>query len=273
MPRTKRQKGQATVERTGAALTELVIEYVAPADIEPNDYNPNRQNEHEFTLLCRSIAEDGFTQPVIVGQDGHIVDGEHRWRAAQHLGLAAIPIVRVPMDAAQARVATLRHNRARGSEDIELSVQVLRDLETLGALDWAAESLDLSDVELEHLLNDIPASEALAGTEFSEAWEPTVVDGGHVGQSGTADMTPAASDAIRAREAALAEAKTEEDRAAIRTDRAIYRVSLTFTAGEADVVKAVLGDSPAVRLVAVCEAALANPSVFPLEAALNGAQA
>src|SRR5262245_17951783 len=100
-----RAKGQATIEKANARLEQLAIEYVRPADIKPNDYNPNRQNDHEFLLLKRSIQEDGFTQPVIVGKDGVIVDGEHRWSAGQDLGLATIPIVRVPMEGAQARIA------------------------------------------------------------------------------------------------------------------------------------------------------------------------
>lgn len=264
MPR--RPRGSAVVERTGQALEQLVIEYVSPDAITPNSYNPNRQNEHEFRLLCKSMEEDGFTQPVIVGADGAIVDGEHRWRAAKELGLTAIPIVRVPMDAAQARVATLRHNRARGSEDIELSVEVLRDLERLGALEWAADSLDLDDEELNRLLADIPAPEALAGEEFSEAWEP-----GNAGsQIETADqrvdVTPLAADAIRAREERLREARTEEERQAITRDRSIYRVALTFAAEEADLVKTALGESPAARMIEVCRFWLdAHPAEIPTE--------
>lgn len=257
---TRRQKGQAEVERTGEALTQLVIEYVTPESITPNVYNPNRQNAHEFDLLKKSIQEDGFTQPVLVGKDGHIVDGEHRWRAAQSLGLPLIPIVRVPMDAAQARVATLRHNRARGSEDLELSVEVLRDLEKLGALDWAAESLDLSDAELNRLLDDIPAPEALAGEEFGAAWAPGEVEEGQVTESATArtDSTVEASNAIRARETALKSARTEEERQAVMRDKAIFRVSLTFASEQAEVVKAVLGDSPAQKILELCEAELAR---------------
>src|SRR5262245_4862528 len=185
MPRIK---GTAQVERAAQQLSTLTVEYVPADSIKPNDYNPNRQNEHEFRLLMKSIQEDGFTQPIIVGQDDVIVDGEHRWRAGKTLGMDTLPIVRVPMQGAQARIATLRHNRARGSEDLELSVEVLRDLERLGALDWAADSLDLSDKELERLLEDIPAPEALAAESFGEAWVPGH-DANDPAPPGTADAT------------------------------------------------------------------------------------
>lgn len=246
-----RQRGQAEIERRNQALSTLSIEYVPTLSIEPNDYNPNRQNDHEFDLLCRSINEDGFTQPVIVGTDGRIVDGEHRWRAAQHLGLESIPIVRVPMEGAQARIATLRHNRARGTEDVELSVAVLRDLESLGALEWAADSLVLSDGELERLLSDVPAPEALADPEFTEAWVPDR-DGSMAagdGQGTTSDATPAALAANREMEARLREARTAEERAAAARDRNVYRVVLSYNGEEAEIVKAALGETPAVTLL------------------------
>ena len=74
------------------------------------------------------------------------------------------------------RVSTLRHNRARGSEDIQLTAQVMRDLEKLGALDWAQDTLMLSDVEVNRLLEDVPAPESLKNEEFSTAWTPTDAD-------------------------------------------------------------------------------------------------
>jgi ParB/RepB/Spo0J family partition protein len=251
-----RAKGQAVVEKKAEALGTLSIEYVAPADITPNSYNPNRQNDHEFDLLCKSIKEDGFTQPVIVGKDGKIVDGEHRWRAAQAIGLPQIPIVRVPMEGAQARIATLRHNRARGSEDLELSVAVLRDLEALGAIDWAADSLDLSDVELERLLEDVPAPEALASEEFGQAWVPG--QSTEVNQDGSAAATPAAINANREHEKRIAEAKTQEERQSIARDSTVYRLMLTFADAEAQTIKAVLGNDPAVRILELCTAELAR---------------
>ena len=123
------------------------------------------------------MKEDGFTQPVIVQKStGEIVDGEHRWRASQALNMEKIPVVYVDMTDEQRRVSTLRHNRARGSEDIQLTAQVMRDLEKLGALDWAQDTLMLSDVEVNRLLEDVPAPESLKNEEFSTAWTPTDAD-------------------------------------------------------------------------------------------------
>lgn len=259
----KRFKGKAALEKKNEALNKLAIEYVELGKVVPNNYNPNRQSEHEFNLLIKSMREDGFTQPIIVAADYTIVDGEHRWRAAQELGYDTVPVVRVPMEAAQARIATLRHNRARGSEDIEMAVEVLRDLEKLGALDWAQDSLELTDEELNHLLDDIPTPEALAAEEFSEAWIPDSNTEESEKTEASVDATVAAINQRRETETRLAEAKTEEEREQIRSDRNIFRLSLTFSNEEATIVRKALGDSPATTILEWAQTHLTQQTTQP----------
>lgn len=279
-----KDKGRKAVAKKAQSLGQLTIEYVPIGDVSPNDYNPNRQSEHDYGLLIKSIEEDGFTQPVVAvritdemvaeGENqGHdagsvvIVDGEHRWRAARDLGFEEIPVALVPMGLTQAKIATLRHNRARGSEDVELSAQLLRDLQEVGALDWAQDSLMLSDVEINRLIEDIPAPEALAGEEFADAWTPVSgqphgADGAVAGTKSidlgdrTTAATATAADRQRDLERRIAAAKTEEEREAVARDRSIYRLVLAFADAEADVVREVLGDEPAEKLLELCRGAL-----------------
>ena len=263
-----RKKGQAAVEKKAKALKRLKVEYVKCTDIKPNTYNPNRQSEFDFNLLLKSMKEDGFTQPVVVQDDLTIVDGEHRWRAAQELGLTEIPVVKVDMTPEQMRIATLRHNRARGSEDIELTAQLLLDLQELGAIEWAQDSLMMDDTELNRMLEDIPTPEALSeGHDWNEAWEPMGKTGNFEGaemgtkaQIVTEDSATAitagsiqAIEALRQREADLKEAKTDEEAEMIRKAGSFYRINLLFSDDDAEVVSSVLGDKPAVRLVEICK--------------------
>lgn len=271
MNKRTEQKGRKAVEKHSEKLERLQVEYVPVDSIQPNEYNPNRESDHEFTLLLNSITDHGFTQPIIVNMENTICDGEHRWRAAQALGMTEIPIVRVDMTPEQMRIATISHNRARGSHDIQLEVQVLRDLEALGALDWAADSLMIGDDELAKLLEDIPAPEALADEDFSQAWEPDKLvdekDDDFLAQSNTGtqelddnhtrSMTPATLNRVREREQKIQQAKTEQDRKAAKEDKAFYRLSLVFHGQEAELVKDTLGNEPASRIVEMCrEAAL-----------------
>lgn len=144
------------IDKNFNTLEKLEVTYININLIRVNSYNPNQQTEHEFNLLLTSITEDGFTTPIIVQQDYTIVDGEHRWKACKQLGYTEIACVIVNMTPEQMRIATLRHNRARGSEDIDKTVAVLREIEKLGALEHAKDSLFIDTYTLDQLFLTIP---------------------------------------------------------------------------------------------------------------------
>jgi ParB-like chromosome segregation protein Spo0J len=292
--------GKKEVSELASRLEQLAIEYVPIDSIEPNSYNPNRQSQRDFELLKRSMREDGFDQPVLVQRaTNQIVDGEHRWRAARELsvectaceapldahpetctvakarrGFDPIPVVFVDMSAEQMRISTLRHNRARGSEDYELSNALLRDLRELGALDWAQDSLMLDDKEIARLLDDSPVPEVLSSYEFGEAWEPldkqeqgapTVQANVVLTDSRGQDLavpvveaaSPEAAERIAAAEALLQQEGTnltKHQRQTITWSREVFKLSMTFSGEEARVVRQVLGDTPAVAVVELCRA-------------------
>ena len=266
----RRQKGQAKVETI--KLESLEVVYVDMSDIKPNPYNPNRQSDHEFEMLQASIQTDGFTQPVIVQQQnakflpGHIVDGEHRWRAAAAEGLTRIPVVYVDFTEEQMKVSTIRHNTARGSHDVELEANVLRDLEKLGALDFAQDALGLSDVEIQRLIEDIQAPEGLAGEDFADSWEVGIsadngFQGGDESQSNnsrTVSGTPEAVEAMRRAEAAARAANTEEERQAVIKDLKVYRLMLSFPFADKPLITSVLGDEPASKILELIKAEAAK---------------
>ena len=290
------RKGQKAVAHLGNRLEKLEVVYLPTDDLIPNEWNPNRQTDHDFELLLSSMESDGFTQPVIalLGLDANgqhvIVDGEHRWRAGVTLGMTEIPTVLVNMTPEQAKVATIRHNRARGSHDIELEAAILKDLEQLGQLDWAQNELLMDDTEVAKMLQDIQAPEALAANEFSAAWLPSdvapedaaLIRGGdqtaHVSE--TTDSIGAtvarassleAIEAQRRRESAIANAKTAQDKALAAQQSDIYRLALIFSGDEGKVVKAALGDRPAETLVKLCRAYVAPAvTVEPPAASQDG---
>lgn len=256
-----RSKGKKAIEKTAHALQVLKVEYVPLNSIQPNEYNPNRQSEHEFELLLRSMREDGFTQPILVQQSTRkIVDGEHRWRASEVLkneglpGFDPLPVVFVDMSPEQMKIATLRHNRARGSEDIDLTAKVLQDLRQLGALEWAQDSLMLDDIEIQHLLEDTTAAQALAGDTFGEAWTPGDTSLSLPPTDSRVDsMSPGALSEIRKQEEALRTAQSEQDRIKARQHMAVFRLNLVFAGEEGTMVRKSLGDKPAETILQWCK--------------------
>jgi ParB/RepB/Spo0J family partition protein len=250
-------------KRDPTTLQQLQVEYVAPSELKPNDYNPNRQTEDEFEMLKASMREDGFTQPILCMQGGTIVDGEHRWRAAQELGYEKVPVVRVNMTETQRRIATMRHNRARGQDDTAAVAELMLDLEKLGALDWAQEALLLSDEEVRRLvaMADTVAEDLSRGHEFSQAWEPVErttfqppekpglpvsysrsVSAGATSQDGQGEET-----GFHTEVESLSRHSTDTPEPESMTRR-----QYVFTLSEAAMVDRVLGDHAAARLVELC---------------------
>lgn len=254
------RKGRKVVASASSRLEMLKVQYVPVDAVKPNSYNPNRQTDKDFDLLLRSMREDGFTQPIIVHAESKmIVDGEHRWRAARELGLPEVPVVFVDMSDEQMRVSTLRHNRARGSEDVDRGAQVLRDLRELGALDWAKDSLAINDKELEMLLEDADAATTLAAEDFGDAWVPTRV-GLRMAEAQSKNGRSSVSDAmVKKSEEAVARmqaAATDAERLEIEREarRWSYRVALNFLEADAEMVRSVLEPKPAQRLLELCRA-------------------
>jgi len=278
--RIAERRGRRAVAKKARALERLSIEYVAVGDLLPNPYNPNRQSEHDFELLLRSMEEDGFTQPILAVRitqehlgdavfsryaigDQVIIDGEHRWSAASKLGHKEVPVVFTDESPEQMRISTLRHNRARGSENIELSAEIMRDMQRLGQMEWLQDSMMMDEATINRIINDTPAPLLMASDEYAEGWEPDKA--GHdiapvEGRESTHDSgtwtnasTAEAIQAHREREKALAEAKTQEQREMINKDmsQGFYRVSLLLYGDDADVVREVLKGAPAEALAAL----------------------
>ena len=263
MAKQKKNKGVKAVTKKAQQLERLTVEYVPTDSLKPNDYNPNRQGEGDFSLLIRSIEEDGFTQPIVAQASTRvIVDGEHRWRAARQMNMETVPVVFVDMTEEQRRIATLRHNRARGSEDMDAASQVLRDLRELGALDWAADSLNIDDDELQRLIDDVPAAQALAGEDFSQAWAPArgETQEGVAAQLGTHSMTASAKEKLAENRFAMAAAPDEATRTKLEhaSRQEVARVVVMYRDSEAEIVRSVLEPKPAERVLELCRLRLAD---------------
>ena len=92
------------------------IQMVETESLKPNDYNPNLMTDEQFQSLVDDFKENGFVgQPIIVNDKNEIIDGEHRWRCASHLGFEKVPVVVFnPKDAEHQKICTISWNAKRG---------------------------------------------------------------------------------------------------------------------------------------------------------------
>jgi DNA modification methylase len=139
------------------ATTPMSVE-LRPLDaVRPYANNP-RQNDDAVDAVAESIRRFGFRQPIVVDADGVIVAGHTRFRAAQRLGLATVPVhVATDLTPDEVRAYRLADNKTAelaSWDDAMLSIEL--DALRGAGIDWTL--LGFNEEELAKLL-------APAGTE------------------------------------------------------------------------------------------------------------
>lgn len=166
-----------------ARVTEQPVSTVrwVPRDqLSANDWNPNKQAPPEHRLLRTSILENGWTQPIVARDHGdtwEIVDGYHRWTVAADPVVAAltgglVPIVLLPQcPPDMARLATIRHNRARGTHHVLGMADLVADLLELGLTpDEIGRRLEMDDEEVDRLADRGQMTKRHAAGSFNNGW-------------------------------------------------------------------------------------------------------
>ena len=159
--------------------------------IEPNTYNPNAVAPPEMKLLYDSIKEDGNTMPIVCYHDREkdtyvIVDGFHRYRIMldypdiyeREKGRMPVSVIDKPMDCRMA--STIRHNRARGSHDVDLMSNIIKELHELGRSDaWISKHLGMDKDEILRLKQITGLTAMFRDVNFGKAWR--VIDDEQMG--------------------------------------------------------------------------------------------
>jgi len=151
--------------------------------VKSNDYNPNKVAPPEMELLETSIWEDGYTQPVVTFYDNEqdkyiVVDGFHRWRTMRESDRIRerekehLPIVVIDKAIGERMASTIRHNRARGSHNIELMSSIVAELVDIGKSDrWICKHIGMSPDELLRLKQITGVAALFANNQFSQSWD------------------------------------------------------------------------------------------------------
>ena len=169
------------------------MEYKSPAynviavpveKIVPNTYNPNAVAPPEMRLLYDSIKNDGYTMPIVCYHDRTadqyiIVDGFHRYRIMlenqdiyqRENGMLPVSVIEKPLE--QRMASTIRHNRARGSHDVDLMGNIVKELHELGRSDaWISRHLGMERDEILRLKQITGLAALFKDIEFGKAWKP-----------------------------------------------------------------------------------------------------
>ena len=152
--------------------------------IVPNTYNPNAVAPPEMKLLYDSIREDGYTMPIVCYyvkfKDVYvIVDGFHRYRVMKEHkdiyerenGMMPVSVIDKPLSCRMA--STVRHNRARGSHDVDLMSNIIQELHEIGRSDaWISQHLGMDRDEILRLKQITGLMDMFRDVKFGQAWRP-----------------------------------------------------------------------------------------------------
>ena len=151
--------------------------------VRANAYNPNVTMPPEMKLLELSIWEDGYTMPCVcyyIKEEDiyELVDGYHRYQVMlsshriyeRENGL--LPVTVINKDIANRMASTIRHNRARGTHQIELMTHLVGELVRLGMSDsLIRRNLGMDKDELLRLKQISGLAALFADKDFSIAEE------------------------------------------------------------------------------------------------------
>ena len=151
--------------------------------IRANSYNPNAVAPTEMKLLYDSIKEDGYTMPVVcyyIQEDDiyEIVDGFHRYTVMkQHRDIyeregGMLPVSVIDKPLGERMASTIRHNRARGTHNVDLMSGIVGELHELGKTDhWIMKHLGMDAEEVLRLKQISGLASMFKDKEFSKAKE------------------------------------------------------------------------------------------------------
>ena len=123
------------------------IEHWSIDKLIPYARNARTHSPAQIDQIAASIAEFGFTNPILVGSDGVIVAGHGRLEAARKLGLETVPVIVLDhLTPTQRRALVIADNRIAenaGWDEEMLSLE----LAELQELDYDLELTGFGNVE------------------------------------------------------------------------------------------------------------------------------
>lgn len=132
---------------------ELVTRKIA--DLILYAHNPRKHSEAQVAQIAASIAEFGFTNPVLIDEQNTIIAGEGRVLAAKKAKMTTVPCVVLAglTDAQKAAYVVADNKLALNSGWDESSLQA--EFDRLAELDYDMNLTGFSEVEIAVLLDNI----------------------------------------------------------------------------------------------------------------------
>src|SRR3954451_7825172 len=174
-PASKRRRVPAgCAPRRELTGVNLRVQALPISQIKLNPRNCKTHPGKQIRQIANSIVAFGFTNPLLVTEDGELIVGEGRYKAAQLLGLAKVPvIVLAGFSPARQRALAIADNKIAENAGWDRERLAIEIPELAGLLE--TEGLDVSilgfeAVEIDQLLTVLEANGAEPADNIDPKW-------------------------------------------------------------------------------------------------------
>jgi DNA modification methylase len=200
-------------------MTKFVTEVIerSVASLKPYTRNARTHSKKQIKQIAASIERFGFVNPVLIGDDGHIIAGHGRVEAAKQLGLKTVPTLALShLSEAEKRAYVLADNKLALNAGWDREILAI-ELQGLVDLDFDVELTGFSLAEIDFVLDEATESDP----DAPDAAEDAVPDVTGPAVSGMGDVW-----ILGRHKLICGDARTNDDYAALLGNE---RVDMVFT--------------------------------------------
>jgi ParB/Sulfiredoxin domain len=178
--RRQASKGQRIPSNSGCTprrelkATNVRVQALSIRQIKLNPRNSRTHSTKQIRQIANRIVAFGFTNPLLVAEDGTLIAGEGRYWAAQLVGLDKVPvIVLAGLSPARQRALAIADNKIAenaGWDRERLAIEIPELAGLLEAEDLDVSILGFEAVEIDQLVTDFEANAADPEDSIDSLW-------------------------------------------------------------------------------------------------------
>lgn len=107
-------------------IAKLQIKELPIENLIPHPKNPRIHPDKAIDSIEKSIKEFGWTNPILLSDDGYILAGHARLKAAKQAGIKTLPTIQIPLSGDKATAYLIADNKL--NELTEWDIPELADL-------------------------------------------------------------------------------------------------------------------------------------------------
>ena len=128
----------------------------AISKIKPNSRNSKKHSAKQIRQIANSILAFGFTNPLLISEDGELIAGHGRYEAAKLVGLVEVPVIVVPgLSPAKRRALAIADNKIAENSKWDrkrLAIEIPELADSLIADGLDVSILGFETVEIDHIV-------------------------------------------------------------------------------------------------------------------------